>query len=34
MILYTTDTKVQALLTYYLNDKGKFAIAIDIIDKE
>ena len=34
MMLYTTDTKVKALLTYYLNDNGKLTIAIDIIEKK
>ena len=34
MMLYTTDCKVQALLTYYLDDKGKLNIAIDIVDKK
>jgi hypothetical protein len=34
MMLYTADTKVKALLTYYLDDDGKLTIAIDIIEKK
>lgn len=33
MMLYTLDCKVQALMTYFLNDDGKLNIAIDIIKK-